>query len=63
MVEEFGGDAAGADLIAQAEEVLNFAGGNELLELDAWVARFFDQVSTLLERRVAILVAIGLAMT
>ena len=58
-VEKFGGGAVGADPIAPAEQVVNFVGKNQLLELDFLGAQFFDQIGGLLKRHVAIIVAMN----
>ncbi len=56
-VEEFGSGGVGADPIAPAEQIVNFVGDDQLLECDFLGAQFFDQISGLLERHVAIVVA------
>jgi hypothetical protein len=55
-VEEFGGGAAGVDPIVQ-EQVVNFVGDDYLFERDVLGAEFFDQISGLLGRNVAIVIA------
>ena len=58
-VKEIGGGAVSPDPIAPAEQVVNFVGKNQFLEHDFLGAQFFYQIGGLLERHVAIVVAMN----
>ena len=58
-MEEFGDGAVGPDPIAPAEQVVNFFGDDWLFERGFLGTQFFDQIGGLLERHVAIVVAMN----
>jgi hypothetical protein len=56
---EFGSGAVDADPVAPAEKVVNLVGDDWLLECDVLGAQFFDQIGRLLERHIAVVVAMN----
>jgi len=56
-MEEFGSGAVGADPIAPAQQVVNFAGNDYLLKRHLLGAQLFDQIGGLPEWHVSTVVA------